>query len=784
LTEAVGALAKLQTAFPQVPGIGIALANVYGQLGWKVEYNNTIKALEHQFPENLETLHSAAEVYKTEGDYKAADRILAVVRKLDPGSEASLNQALEREDYDAALAQLKALAARKAEHKKENGQRITDLMIRTGRSSESAEHLKSLIADNPTDSSLHLALADWLFAQGDRAALHKTLASAVESGADQGPLVDAIDLVTGMTELQPYRLNAKKLIAEYEQSGKQLPGNAARVLDYSVVWVRADGSSRTLEHELVRIQSAEAISRFAEQKLEGLILNMRVIKKDGRTLEPEPVAGKPSFTFPHLEEGDYIDTEQILFSRRDGTGKQYNGPRWFFREENVAYARSELVVISPSSQTLQIETHGEVPPPQITRDGEFVTRRWRMDHTPAAPQEPFSAPVTEFLPSVSVGWGISLQHNIEDLNTRVAETIPVDPRVSRIARHIVDQVAPDAQRARALAVYRWVQANIADGDESDGRRVVMGKSGNRWQALVTLCRSLGIKAQFVLAKSRLAPKAPGPISESQQFGAAVLKVSTNAGPVWLTLDDKYAPFGYLPAEVRGMPGFQLGDEKPIAVVLPDDGSLDSIEFAGDLDLAADGTAELTLVQTFRGKPGVQLRKGLAELPENRLHDVLEAQLLGRSLHGARLKNFRILRAADAEAPLSIEMHATVPAFAQLQHGMLVISPPYVLQLSQLSTLSSRQTPLLIMETTRQRVTLRIRLPKGAKVAKPNDIELEQDGRKVVVADHLQDDRLILEREVVVPAGRIQPDAYANLVEFARAADDAQSQDILVTLPAN
>ena len=40
---------------------------------------------------------------------------------------------------------------------------------------------------------------------------------------------------------------------------------------------------------------------------------------------------------------------------------RYLGPRWFFREENIAYARSEFVVVSPQERPLQIETRNEVP---------------------------------------------------------------------------------------------------------------------------------------------------------------------------------------------------------------------------------------------------------------------------------------------------------------------------------------------------------------------------------------------------------------------------------------
>ena len=107
-------------------------------------------------------------------------------------------------------------------------------------------------------------------------------------------------------------MNSERVIADFEASGAALEGTAARVLDYSAVWVKSDGSSRMLEHEIIRVQSAEAITEMAEQPIRGgMFLKLRVVKKDGRMLEPEVVGGKPTVTMPHLEIGDYIETERI-----------------------------------------------------------------------------------------------------------------------------------------------------------------------------------------------------------------------------------------------------------------------------------------------------------------------------------------------------------------------------------------------------------------------------------------------------------------------------------------
>src|SRR5690606_21844052 len=166
--------------------------------------------------------------------------------------------------------------------------------------------LRSVVEKNPSSGRARLALADAKYARGDEKSLEQALVEAVRDGAAIGPLKEALDLVEGMTELERFRLDSQQVIGDYEASGVEMPGTAARVLDYMTVWVRSDGSSRMLEHEIVRIQSGEAIAQFAEQNLgDGIVLKARVIKRDGRVLEPELVPGKPTITFPHVEIGDY-----------------------------------------------------------------------------------------------------------------------------------------------------------------------------------------------------------------------------------------------------------------------------------------------------------------------------------------------------------------------------------------------------------------------------------------------------------------------------------------------
>lgn len=780
---AIEPVRKLMKQFPAVPQVTQALARLYGELGWSAEYKRTILKLAHDFPESVEALMAAVEVYDAEGQTEKADALVARIQTLDPDSEVQLTRALARQDYDQALTELRRFAKRRPD-RKDLSERIFDVMVRAGNESETWNKLEAAVKKSPKNSRARLALADAHFASGKADALARALADAVQAGANTSVLEEALDLIDGTTALEPFRIDGRQVIRDYEARGEHMPGTAARVLDYAAVWVHSDGSSRMLEHEVIRVQSAEAISNFAEHPLlQGLVLHMRVIKQNGQVLEPEFVAGKPTVTLPHLEIGDYIETEHIMSFRGDGQqGKRYLGPHWFFREENIAYARSEFVVVAPESKQLIVETRNQVPAPEVTKIGPLTARRWRVDFSEAAPSEPDSAPMQEFLPSVRIGWGIELDESLLRLHDSLVDLTPVDPRIARLARSIVKAVPKTDELGRARQLYRWILDNVEDGEETDGRRVIISKNGNRWRGFMTLCRALDIDVSYAVAQNRLAIPAIGPLSEAGQFTVPLLSLGSGKHPTWLTVSSKYAPFGYVPAEVRGMPGYILSGTEPQNTTIPEGGTKDGVTYSGSAKVDAQGSATAELVLEFHGKYATGIRTALASMPQNQVRDTLESGLLGSALRGAQLREYQIGDLDNLDAPLSFHLKARVPHFAQKSGQHLILSPPFMPQLSRMAALPSRKTPLLLDEANYQKIRLSIELPAGSRiVSNIGKAELKNEGRIVQVADKLEKNTLTLERVIDLPAGRVQPGQYPNFVDFARRADDALAASIRIQL---
>ena len=264
LSDAIDPLRKLSTDVPSEPEVLESLAQLYARLGWRGEQLRALQDLAARFPDDLGALRAVLEALDEEGPPAEADRVASRIARLDPDADVDLDRALSRRDYAMATKELKRLGARRPD-RKDIANRMADVLARSGDPRAATEQLEKALAKHPRDAEARFRLADRAYANGETTALRKALAAAIEAGAPSHELRAAIDLVEGATNLEPYREDGLAVIRAFqawEAAGHHMDGTAARVLDYSAIWVHDDGSSEMLEHEIQR-QATLTRSRLA-----------------------------------------------------------------------------------------------------------------------------------------------------------------------------------------------------------------------------------------------------------------------------------------------------------------------------------------------------------------------------------------------------------------------------------------------------------------------------------------------------------------------------------------
>jgi hypothetical protein len=274
------------------------------------------------------------------------------------------------------------------------------------------------------------------------------------------------------------------------------------------------------------------------------------------------------------------------------------------------------------------------------------------------------------------------------------------------------------------------------------------------------------------------------MSEVEQYDSSLLRIETEHGPRWLTVHDKFAPYGYVPAEMRGQPAIRLVAGTPTETVTST-GGLDGLTLEGRADLKEDGSATMEFVQSFSGKVGIAMRNVFDKIAETQVKDFVESRLLGRNFPGARLRDMQIENKKDLLAPLVVRVHADVPQLARPEGKRLVLRALFPVHMAkQLASLPSRQTPMLLTSSSHTEVRFTIVAPESVRMPTSLPAGEARDGERfVVVKDAVHGHALSMERTVDVPAGRVQPgEEYARFADFTQKADALLESDVVLGRP--
>ena len=218
---------------------------------------------------------------------------------------------------------------------------------------------------------------------------------------------------------------------------------------------------------------------------------------------------------------------------------------------------------------------------------------------------------------------------------------------------------------------------------------------------------------LALAKDGLAPPPLGKMSEVDQYGGLIIRLATEHGPRWLTVRDKFAPYGYVPAELREQSAIRIVPGTPSEIVHAP-GMADGVRYEGRADVRRDGSAAMDMTVTFAGERAIVWRNALDRIPEAKLYDFVERELVAPAFDGGHVREIHLDGADARDRALSVKMRVEVPELAKPTPSGLSLRPPFVPALSQLAALPERHTPLLRRASWRAEVHLQVVLPDSIR----------------------------------------------------------------------
>ncbi len=412
-----------------------------------------------------------------------------------------------------------------------------DLLTRAGASQESLAKLEAAVQKKPLDPEARLALADARLARGDRSALGRALVDAIHAGAETGHPARGHRSRRGDDRahaLPHRRAQGDRRVRGAEAGHARHRGARARLLGHLDPRRRlgADAGARDPLHPGARGHHGAgraAAARAAAQDPHPQARRPRARARD------RPRQGDDH----HAAPGDrrlHRDRDHHHAARRRPGRPALRGAALVLPRGEDPLLPQRVHHHLPKNRPLDIETGGTVPRPEVSESGALVHAPLARRQEPGAARGDGERPHPGVLAQRAHRLGHQPRGHGRAHGRRRVRRDPARPapgargrgdhprrdgasrRAAPPAEDGPDAGAPPAAAPRspplaekapaegggarrtsieekARRIYRWVLASVEAGRETDGRRVVMGRSGNRTEAFLYLCRLAGIDAR-------------------------------------------------------------------------------------------------------------------------------------------------------------------------------------------------------------------------------------------------------------------------------------------------
>jgi hypothetical protein len=560
-----------------------------------------------------------------------------------------------------------------------------------------------------------------------------------------------------------------------------------RLLDTGSVQMFADGGGVERVHTVARVFDKKGIAKFGEAQIptDAQVLRLRTLKSDGRILEPESIPEKEGVSLPGLEPGDAVEIDYLRgIAPRGADMPGYTLGTFFFRDDETPMGESTYEVRTPAPP--EIDPHNlQLPPETLKREGDgFRFRYSARDVKPLQP-EPHQVSESEVMPWVQLGTGSGQKELMRSLADWVLLRARPGSTTLELAKRSVGVNPADTARKIYAAVTQAVRGRSNAGEfQVSAAHILAQGRGNRLLVLKAALASAQIPSHIVFARTFLSDQSPYRFPRGDVYAYAILRIDLPGGPAWVDPSYRLAPFNQLPAFLRGQDAWVVpepGEETAyirLPQALPD--QRDGRALQMELSLDPEGLATGTGRDEHAGFEAASLKDALERLDRDQRKQAVES-MLGRGLRGVTLESLATERETDLGGTATLVYGLRV-RLARRDGAQLFVSSSVVpsrLARRWLAT-AERQTPMLVdsPEVLTQRVT--IALPPGLLLrSAPKPVSLSSAFGSYRWTARQEPGKLILEESLSIPQQRVMPDQYAGFAAFARAVDDAQSQELVL-----
>ena len=786
--EAIKDLRRGHKLWPKVKAFPILLSQLMLNRGWDADADRYVDVAYENSEDMCDPIQLQLSRAQRNDHVDDIEKYIELALACDARSNERFARLTRLSKWDEAKTELDRLQALEP---KQSHSRYLPARLSLARSTKDDGAIDKLILEmrqSRPQSSLHpVAQADRMFAQKQSDKAISILSDAInKQPSEMGDLRRLRKALGGKHALADYRVDGEKALKTFIESGRSYDQPQVLVLDYSATRVFKDYSALTVVHQIYKLQSEEAVDEQGEFSVPAgaYLLQLHTIKPDGSRLEPDAIGGKDTISLPSLAVGDYVEYEYVKSADPPaGIPNGMLGGGFFFKNVEVPFDRSELLVIAPSSMKVTVDSRGDAPKTQRETKGDLQMLRWRVDQSAPLVQEPSSVAAREFIPSIFWGIHADWQKFVEGLSDLLADRDVADPEAKGLAEKITKGQNTDLKKARAI--YQWVIKNVENNDNVFGLSPAMlaSRTGNRARVIHYLCGLVDVKSELLLVRSFGADQTKSELADESTYTNLLLRVGSGSDTVYTGTSSRGAPFGYVAPAFRGQDALLLSP-KLTKIMVPDQTvQQDTRHISTDVDLHKDGSATLKVVERYTGLSAISWRDNLDGIAEAMLNQRFEEAYLGQLIAGASLKSLKIEGRKNAEQPLVMRYEFDVPSLGRRQGPSWIVPTLFASGLASSFARLPQRTTTQISGPVDNLIQTTIHAPKNAVMPKaPESVALSHGLSSFRSDATLKDRTITIERSIKVPLLRVKPNDYGPFAQFCRSVDEAEGKELRITLP--
>lgn len=670
----------------------------------------------------------------------------------------------------------------------------------SGRHRDSAAFLAQKIRNNPLNRSARkllvqeLVLSDQLDKAKKQAEELHSIAPAssiyAKLSSDPAAVLDSNSLRTRNFVSQAefyagYREDGIQVVRA-SVSDKSLAGSPVAILLLDrVLKIRSDGTASLYSHQVTRLLDHQSISRYGEVVLPrgSDILELRTIKPDGRTVEPELTAQKPAISMPALEPGDCIE-EEFVTHYSDWTLVPSTSSLFEFGSLIAPVLRTQFVLLAPKSANVRIEQLNGAPAGATEVVSEDVVHRWEMDHLPAVAAEPFFP--AGILPAIEVR---STDNTLDRVEDALIDSTRIGPHV---VEAVLDQRFPAnaSDREKALMLYQYVTEKLgstgSDFSSSTAEDAFSAGEGSRTSALLALARATGLNAALLLAR-KIGVNCASNLS-LDCYTEPLVRFWVGGEVIDADAETDDLAFGEISPALDARNAWLVplaagNSDKPEIVSLSIPPLQEQTVGEGDLFLDSNGNLSASIHIRLGASRAQEIRAALHTGSGRERQDLFE-QFASRIFPGATAVQGALSHPANPEQPLELSLRCVVPQFINMQPGLRETGQlaPLLGLRNSFGKVARRTYPMLLNSVLSESTVFHLHLPEGITAASlPHDFVINSEFGEYAVKFSEGNRQLNITREFNIPVQLVPAEQFPAFLNFARRIDDAERQPITLSI---